>query len=108
MDGPDVRLLYVTIDTEAAALALGRSMVESRLAACANVLPAMSSVYVWQGALEESREAVLILKTRAALVPELTAAVVAAHPYECPCVLELPVLGGHAPYLAWLAGNTRG
>lgn len=98
----DVVLCYVTCPGEAEALALARRLVEERLAACGNVLPGMRSVYRWQGAVHEAGEAVLILKTRAALAEPLTARVVALHPYECPCILVLPIAGGHAAYLAWV------
>lgn len=101
-------LVYVTCPEAAHALDLARRLVEEKLAACGNVLPGMRSVYRWQGAVHEAAEAVLVLKTRAALAERLTARVVELHPYQCPCVLVLPIVGGHAAYLAWLAESTEG
>lgn len=102
----DIRFLYVTAANVAEATAIGRALVEARLAACANVLPGMTSVYWWQGALEQAEEAVLILKTRAALVEAATAKVKALHSYAVPCVAALRVEGGNTDYLDWLRRET--
>jgi periplasmic divalent cation tolerance protein len=64
----------------------------------------MRSVYRWEGAVEEAEEAVMILKTRADCVAGLEARIRDGHPYEVPCVVALPVSGGSAAYLAWVAG----
>ena len=103
----DVCLCYVTAGSRAEALAIGRALVEERLAACANVLDGMTSLYWWQGALEQASEAVLIVKTRTELVDPLTQRVKQLHSYECPCVAVLPVAGGNPDYLAWIARETR-
>jgi len=99
--------VYVTAVDRDAALALGRALVEERLAACANVIEGMESVYWWQGKLEEAREAVLILKTRAGLVGALTERVRALHAYDCPCVVALQIVGGNPDYLDWIAAETE-
>ena len=106
-DGEALRFCYVTCRSAEEARAIGRAVVAERLAACANLLGGVESLYWWKGALEESREVALILKTRAALVPALTERVKALHGYEVPCVVALPILGGNADYLAWLAAETR-
>jgi periplasmic divalent cation tolerance protein len=82
------------------------AVVEERLAACANVLDGMTSVYWWQGTLEQAREAVLILKTRAELIERLSARIKELHPYACPCVVALPIAAGNAAYLGWIADET--
>jgi periplasmic divalent cation tolerance protein len=99
--------VYVTAGDREAALSLGRALVEARLAACANVIPRMRSVYRWRGAIEEGEEAVLILKTRRALVEALTDKVRALHDYDCPCVVALPVIGGNPAFLDWIAAETE-
>jgi periplasmic divalent cation tolerance protein len=99
--------LYVTHPDAAAASALGRALVESEVAACVNVFAGMSTVYRWQGVIEEGREAVMIVKTRADLEHAARAAILEAHPYDCPCVVTIPVAGGHAAYLDWLASSCR-
>lgn len=101
-----VSFCYVTAGSREEALAIGRTLVEERLAACANVLGGMTSIYWWQGAVEQASEAVLILKTRTELVERLTARVTEIHSYECPCVVALPIEAGNPPYLDWIAGET--
>jgi periplasmic divalent cation tolerance protein len=108
MTEPQIVLLYCTTSTVAEAEAIAQKVVGERLAACANIIPGMRSVYWWQGKLEQGEEAVLILKTRPDLVEAATAAVKAAHGYSVPCVLPLPVgKGGNADYIAWLWAEAR-
>ena len=99
-------VLYVTAGSEEEALNLGRALVEARLAACANVIPATTSVYWWEGAVRQEAESVLIVKTRDALVETVTERIRTLHGYECPCVLALPVAGGHHPFLDWIETET--
>jgi periplasmic divalent cation tolerance protein len=101
-----VFLCYATAGSRDEALAIGRTVVQERLAACANVLGGATSIYWWQGALEQAGEAVLILKTRAELVERLTARVKELHSYECPCVVALPIAAGNPAYLDWIARET--
>ena len=99
---PELCLVYVTAPTFDVAAGLAEAMVESRLAACANILPGMTSIYHWQGKIERASECVLILKTRKSLVPRLTEGLIAAHPYETPCVLAIDVAAGARAYMDWL------
>ncbi|HYD98168.1 MAG TPA: divalent-cation tolerance protein CutA [Alphaproteobacteria bacterium] len=99
-------MIYVTAADRAEAERLGRSAVEAGLAACANILPGMTSIYRWQGGVEQAEEAVLILKTRRDLVEPLTDHLKAGHGYAVPCVVALPILGGNAEYLDWIAAET--
>ncbi|MCB2101603.1 MAG: divalent-cation tolerance protein CutA [Rhodobacterales bacterium] len=100
-------LVYVTAPNREVALALGRAAVGDRLAACANVLDGMTAVFRWDGAVQEEAETVLILKTREALVDTLTARLKADHPYDCPCVVALPITGGNGAFLDWIGEETR-
>lgn len=102
----EFRLVYMTAASRDEAKKIGRALVEERLAACANVIDGMESVYWWQGRLTEDREAVLIAKTRAELVPALTERVRALHSYTLPCVVALPLVGGNPAYLEWLEAET--
>jgi periplasmic divalent cation tolerance protein len=103
--GADMVLLYCPCPDLDTARRLGSRIVEARLAACANVLPGMVSVYHWQGAVEEASEAVLLLKTAAARAEAAMRALLAEHPYETPGVLVLPVAQVSSGYLAWLVGE---
>ena len=104
----DTVLVYATFPGEPEALAAGRQLVEARLAGCINVLPGMTSVYVWQGNTQTAREAVLIAKTRRDLSDAVIAFIRAHHPYELPAILTLPVIAGNPDYLAWLRAGTDG
>lgn len=103
----ETRLVYVTAPTREEALRLAHLAVSERLAACANVLGAVASVYWWDGRLNQDDEVALILKTRADLVAALTQRLRDAHPYECPCVVALAIDGGNPDFLAWIAAETR-
>lgn len=80
------------------------ALVEERLAACVNVLPPMDSVYRWKGTVERARERQLVVKTTRARLDPMLARLRQLHPYEVPETLVVPVAGGGADYLAWLAG----
>lgn len=81
---------------------IGRALVEERLAACANLIPSISSAYWWKGKIEKASEALLILKTRQDLVERLVTRVRALHSYTVPEVIALPILGGNPDYLQWI------
>jgi periplasmic divalent cation tolerance protein len=94
-------VLVTTPDAEVGAR-IGRTLVEEGLAACANLVPGVRSIYRWEGAVHDDAEVLLILKTRAALSGALAARVRALHPYQVPEVVALPVAGGSEPYLDWV------
>lgn len=100
--------VYITCSDRAEAHKIGREMVERRLAACANILDGMESIYWWEGKMDTAREAVLILKSQEAHLETLIAAVKSAHSYTVPCIVALPIKGGNPDYLAWIAQMTAG
>lgn len=102
----DVVFAYVTAGSPEEARRIGRALVEERLAACANILDGMTSIYRWQGAVEEATESVLIAKTRAALFEPLAVRVRELHSYDVPCVVELKVDRGNPAYFDWLREGT--
>ncbi len=97
---------YITTASREEAMHIGRTLVEERLAACANVLDGMTSIYRWQGAIEEAAETILIAKTRATLFDQLSARVRDLHSYEVPCVVELKIRRGNPAYFDWLRDET--
>lgn len=99
-------LAWIPCPDAACAERIGREAVESRLAACANVLPGMRSIYRWDGAIQCDAETLLVLKTSRERAGELTEFVVSRHPYELPAVSILPLAGGHAPFLEWVGQET--
>lgn len=103
----DFRLVYIPVPDEACGREIGKRLVERGLAACANILPRMTSIYRWEGKLEEDREALLLAKTHAENLPELQRVVKELHPYRLPCVVALNIDAGLPAYLDWLKDNTR-
>jgi periplasmic divalent cation tolerance protein len=103
----DAIFVYITINSPEEARRIGRTLVEERLVACTNLIPGMTSIYRWQGVVEEAQETVIIAKTRAGLFGRLEARVKELHSYDCPCIVAMPVTAGHAPYLEWIAAETE-
>jgi periplasmic divalent cation tolerance protein len=99
-------VVFTTLPSLDAGRALVRGLVEERLAACGTVLPGATSVYRWQGEIEESSEAQVLLKTRRDRWTDLERAVRDRHPYDVPEHLALPVANGLPAYLEWIAGET--
>src|ERR1700691_2997389 len=103
-----VMLVYVTAASAEEAQRIARTVVEERLAACANIIDGMASIYWWEGRVQEASEAVLILKTIAARLDALTERVRALHSYDCPCIEAIAVSGGNAAFLDWVKRETGG
>ena len=104
--GRGALVLLVTAPDRASARRLALELVGERLAACANVVPGLRSIYRWKGEVRDDAEVLLLIKTRRALLPQLVARVKALHSYSIPEVLALSVAAGNAPYLAWLRKET--
>ena len=98
----DAVIVLTTLAADVDASLLARALVDERLAACVNVLPAMTSVYRWQGRVEQEREQQLIIKTGADRVTPLAARLRELHPYEVPEFLVLRVSEGSDAYLRWI------
>jgi periplasmic divalent cation tolerance protein len=99
--------LYSTFPDRAGAERVARVLVEARLAACVNIHGPITSLYEWQGKIEDGAEFVTFIKTRRALVADVVAAALPLHPYSVPCFLVLPIDGGNEDYLAWARTQTR-
>lgn len=99
-------VVFVTASSEEEARMIGRRVVERRLAACANILPGIRSIFRWQGQVSEEREVLLILKTRRALFTDLAGTVKALHSYEVPEIIALSIAAGWPDYLQWIRDVT--
>jgi periplasmic divalent cation tolerance protein len=97
-----VNFIYMTASSKAEAQKIGKALVESRLAACVNLLDNMQSIYRWEEKVQEDAEVVLIAKTTDSLVSQLIDKVKSLHSYDCPCIVSLPVLDGYPPFLDWI------
>ncbi len=100
-------LIYVTTPTKDEAMAIGKALVSSRLAAGVNIVDRINSIYWWDGKIQDENEAILIAKTRETLVPELIEKVKSMHSYICPCIVSLPILDGNKAFLDWIADETK-
>ena len=98
----DKIVILCTCSSEEEAERIARALVEARVAACANIVPRVRSIYRWQGAVEEAAECLLIIKSSRALFPALRAALEQAHSYEVPEIVALPIVEGAPKYLHWL------
>jgi periplasmic divalent cation tolerance protein len=99
------KLIYVTATGRDEAIRIAEAVVSERLAACANILDGVTSVFHWDGKLCRENETVLILKTREEKAEALTARIKALHSYECPCIVMLPIEGGNPAFLEWVRMN---
>jgi periplasmic divalent cation tolerance protein len=101
------QIVLTTVASPDEARHLGRTLVEERLAACATLIPAVESIYHWQGKIESSTEVLLLLKTGPDQLPALEARLHALHSYQTPEFLVLGVDACSQPYLDWLQTNLR-
>jgi periplasmic divalent cation tolerance protein len=101
-------IVLTTLGADADAVALARVLVDERLAACVNVLPAMTSVYRWQGKLEQGREQQLVIKTSPDRVTALQTRLHSLHPYQVPEFLVIGPASGSDAYLAWVGESVGG
>jgi len=102
---PEARVVLVTVPDADAGVILARRIVGERLAACGNVIPGLTSVYRWDGEIQEDPEALVVFKTTPAAIDDLKRRVSELHSYEVPEFLVLPVVDGAEPYLRWLDGE---
>ena len=106
--GTEPLVVLCTCPDEATAVRIARTLVEERLAACANALPGVVSIYRWQGELQDDREVLLLIKSNAGAWAALEARIRELHPYELPEVVAVPIVRGSAAYLSWLLSASSG
>jgi periplasmic divalent cation tolerance protein len=104
-DDASIRIAITTVGSIEEGRKLARVLVERRLAACVNLVPNLTSIYRWHGAVEEAAEVLLLMKTTEEQLPALKAALLELHSYEVPEFLALEVESGSQPYLGWLRGS---
>lgn len=96
-------IAFCTCATKDEADRLATTLVNERLAACVNILPAVTSVYRWQGAVERADEILLLIKTTQAQFSALRERIQANHSYETPEIIAVKITEGSEPYLAWIS-----
>lgn len=100
-------LVWSNLPDEQTANQLARHLVEQRLAACVNILPAVRSIYRWQNSIEEATEVTLMIKTVQSRYARLECAIKAMHPYEVPEIIAMPIAAGLPAYLEWIVQTTK-
>ncbi|MCA9042259.1 MAG: divalent-cation tolerance protein CutA [Planctomycetaceae bacterium] len=100
-------VVYVTVPNQKEAESLAQTAVNERLAACANIIPQIKSVYRWEGETHMDQESLLLFKTTQARVPELMDRIQELHSYEVPCITSWPLTEIHPDYLQWIQQSTQ-
>lgn len=98
----DFLLVYCTVPDEKTGKSLSHHLLSKKLIACANLLPEGRSFYEWKGKLESETERVLICKTKKSCYRRVEEEITKKHPYECPCIVALPLSEGHPSFLKWM------
>lgn len=100
-------LLITTLDDADLAREIGRELVRQRLAACVNVIPGATSIYLWEGELCEENEFLLLIKSHAECYEALEECLQDLHPYELPEIIAVPITHGLEAYLNWIEDCTQ-
>jgi periplasmic divalent cation tolerance protein len=101
-------VVLVTAPDQETARKISRAVVEQRAAACANLLPAVESIYRWEGAVQADQEVLILFKTRLSLVDDqLIPLIKENHPYQVPEIIALPITEGSGDYLDWIRESTE-
>ena len=103
----DYRLILCTCPDAETARTIAERLVEDRLAACASLVPGLTSIYRWEGEIQRDSEILLLIKTTMARLDGLMAAVRRLHPYRVPEIIALPIAAGLPDYLSWVTSCTQ-
>jgi periplasmic divalent cation tolerance protein len=99
--------VYITAGSVDEAGKIAEVLISERLAACANIIERMHSMYWWEGKVQKDEETILIVKTKESLIENVIARVKALHSYDVPCIVSLPVSNGYQPFLNWVVNETK-
>lgn len=105
-ESQDIVIVFCTISDEEKAAEIARSLVNLKLAPCANIVPRVRSIYTWKNVIYDEGESLIIMKTRKSLVDLLKQKIKELHPYEVPEIIAFDVTDVHQPYLEWVLTNT--
>lgn len=106
-DPVEACLVMTAVDSPATAREIAQRLVEDRLAACVQILPPMTSIYSWEGRIEEAPESLLLIKTVRSAYPALETRLCQIHPYQTPEIIAMPIVAGLPRYLAWMVEVTK-
>lgn len=100
-------LVYITTENPQQALSIAKALVEQKLAACANIVPSIQSVFYWDNAVQHSEESLLLLKSTQECFERLCAVTCALHSYTTPCITALPIVAGNPDFMQWIHETTH-
>ncbi|UCF65677.1 MAG: divalent-cation tolerance protein CutA [bacterium] len=100
-------IVFCTVPDTDTAHKLSKVLVEEKVAACCNIIPAVKSFYFWEENLQEDQELLLVIKTRQEVFPALEIKIRENHPYSVPEILALPIIHGNHEYLKWMDDHVR-
>jgi len=100
-------IVLITAGSEEEAHKIAKLLVNEKKAACVNIVPEVDSLFWWKGKIDSARESLLLVKTKASLLPEVISLVKETHSYEVPEIIALPIMGGSEDYLKWLDSACR-
>lgn len=98
-------VVLCTLPEQEVAARIAGILVQEQLAACVNIIPGLTSVYRWKGAVHQDNEVLLLIKSTAAVYPQLEQRIQALHPYELPEIIAVPIQTGQADYIKWINDN---
>jgi len=97
--------VFVTVPDEETAVKVAKAVLDSKIAACASMIPAVRSLYWWKGEIQDDSELLLVIKTRSDMFDLLSRKIREIHPYEVPEIIAFPIVMGNHDYLAWIDDN---
>jgi periplasmic divalent cation tolerance protein len=99
-------VVLVTASSELEATKIGQAVVEGGVAACANIVPHLTSLFRWEGKLSKEQEVLILIKSRLDLFQDLAAVIKRVHSYQVPEIIALPIIEGSSEYLKWVIEST--
>lgn len=105
-DSPAI-LVYISTENPQQAMSIATALVEQKLAACANIVPAVQSVFFWDNAVQHSEESLLLLKSTQDRFEQLCVVVRALHSYTTPCITAVPLVAGNPDFMRWIHETTH-
>ena len=109
IDEKPIILVLLTAPDQVSAKLIAKALLDTKLAACVNILPGLISLYNWEGELQDEKEVQLFIKTRSDLLEgKIIPLIRELHPYDLPEIIAIPVVGGSSPYLDWIIAEIEG
>ncbi len=100
-------VVFCTVPSEEVGIEIAENIVRVRAGACGNLVPSLTSIYTWNGAMQKDNELLLIIKSEEKLFEKVEKIIKKIHPYEVPEIIALPIVNGNKEYLDWISESTE-